>query len=111
MITITSTEVHTIMHGYRTMYHMLQEINKTEHPDTRAWSLAELALESIDPPDVIAGICKKCEIFRAALEEIRAQHGKVCGQFEDCEHAACNSSYAAWNIADRVLRGEWEATE
>ena len=39
-----------------------------------------------------------------ALEKIKAEEGKVCDRFELCEHRACNSSYAAWAIADQALR-------
>lgn len=38
-----------------------------------------------------------------ALELIRRDEGKVCPEFELCTHAACNSSYAAWAIADEAL--------
>lgn len=39
-----------------------------------------------------------------ALEEIRNKEGKVCSQYEICEHVSCSSSYASWAIADEVLR-------
>jgi hypothetical protein len=38
-----------------------------------------------------------------ALQEIKKQ-GKVCDDFEICSHPACQSSYAAWEIADTALR-------
>ena len=40
----------------------------------------------------------------AALQNIRDHEGKVCGEFEVCRHRGCNSSYAAWDIADQALR-------
>jgi hypothetical protein len=39
-----------------------------------------------------------------ALEQIKREEGKVCDQYEICEHRACQSSYAAWAIADATLR-------
>lgn len=42
------------------------------------------------------------ERLRGALEEIRRE-GKVCDQYETCEHRSCRSSYTAWAIADEAL--------
>lgn len=42
--------------------------------------------------------------YRQALQEIKDEQGRVCGQFEFCDHVACTSSYASWVIADRTLR-------
>lgn len=42
-------------------------------------------------------------IYRMALEEIRTNYGKVCQEFELCEHPACASSYGAWAVADEAL--------
>jgi len=42
---------------------------------------------------------------KAALVEVKAAAGAVCLDFETCEHPACTSSYAAWQIADAALRG------
>lgn len=44
--------------------------------------------------------------LRAALSEIWSQHGNVCPEYETCDHTSCQSSYAAWAIADRALRKE-----
>jgi hypothetical protein len=41
-----------------------------------------------------------------ALRRIKDEEGKVCDQFEVCDHRACNSSYAAWAIADEYLGGD-----
>ncbi len=41
-----------------------------------------------------------------ALEEIWRDTGHVCPNFELCTHAACRSSYAAWEIADEALASE-----
>ena len=49
--------------------------------------------------------------YRAALEEIRANYGKVCQEFELCEHPACESSYGAWATADEALRPITRVTE
>ena len=42
--------------------------------------------------------------YRAALEEIKRDQGRVCAEFELCTHAACQSSYSSWAIADKALR-------
>lgn len=44
--------------------------------------------------------------LRAALTSIRREEGRVCPEFELCDHAACRSSHAAWEIADAALGGE-----
>ncbi len=41
--------------------------------------------------------------LRAALQEIRDNHGRVCEDFATCAHPACTSSYVAWYIADGAL--------
>lgn len=41
--------------------------------------------------------------YHKALEKIRHAEGLVCEIFEICKHRACNSSYAAWAIADEAL--------
>lgn len=46
---------------------------------------------------------KIAEIAVEALEEIRKTQGKVCNNFETCEHKECKSSYASWEIANRSL--------
>jgi len=38
-----------------------------------------------------------------ALKEIRDTQGKVCDNFELCNHKACHSSYTSWAIADKAL--------
>ena len=39
-----------------------------------------------------------------ALKEIRDNEGKVCDNFELCDHRACRSSYSSWYIADKALK-------
>ena len=43
------------------------------------------------------------EKLREALQEIRDKKGKVCAEYETCEHPACASSYESWALAHRVL--------
>jgi len=38
-----------------------------------------------------------------ALREIKDTQGKVCAEFEFCNHTSCASSYASWAIADAAL--------
>jgi hypothetical protein len=51
-------------------------------------------------------------MLHAALQTIHDSYGKVCRGFELCTHAACQSSYGAWAVADAALAaraGEGEA--
>jgi len=41
--------------------------------------------------------------YKKALERIQNECGKVCEQYEICEHDACQSSYNSWAIADEAL--------
>jgi len=41
--------------------------------------------------------------YKKALEKIRDNCGKVCEQYEICDHDACQSSYNSWAIADEAL--------
>ena len=43
-------------------------------------------------------------IATEALKEIRDTQGKVCDNFELCDHRACQSSYSSWAIADKALK-------
>jgi hypothetical protein len=40
----------------------------------------------------------------AALSSIDEHEGKVCLNFESCNHKGCNSSYAAWSIANEAVK-------
>lgn len=40
-----------------------------------------------------------------AMKEIKDNYGKVCKDYELCEHLACASSYGAWAVADDFLAG------
>ena len=42
--------------------------------------------------------------YKAALEEIKRDQGRVCDNYELCRHTSCSSSYSAWAIADKALR-------
>ena len=48
----------------------------------------------------------EAERLRAALQRIKSECGRVCATFEICTHVACQSSVAAWMIADAALKGE-----
>jgi hypothetical protein len=41
--------------------------------------------------------------LRRALEQVRQVAGHVCDSYETCDHRTCQSSYAAWAIADAAL--------
>ena len=45
----------------------------------------------------------EAEKLRETLQEIRDKKGKVCAEYETCEHPACASSYESWALAHRVL--------
>ncbi|MFA5532713.1 MAG: hypothetical protein WDA13_03935 [Candidatus Shapirobacteria bacterium] len=42
--------------------------------------------------------------LKKALQKIRDEEGKVCNDYENCEHTACRSSYNSWAIADKTLK-------
>ncbi|MBW1799587.1 MAG: hypothetical protein JRJ85_02550 [Deltaproteobacteria bacterium] len=46
---------------------------------------------------------KKLAIAIKALKTIRDSQGKVCEQYELCNHPSCKSSYASYAIADKAL--------
>ncbi len=46
----------------------------------------------------------KEKIYREALEDIVKTQGKVCEEFEICDHIACKSSCTSWFIADMALK-------
>ena len=41
--------------------------------------------------------------LRRFLQQIKDEAGRVCENFETCEHRACRSSYGAWVIAYLAL--------
>ena len=61
-------------------------------------------------PAILAAL-SELEGLRAALQEIRDDQGRVCPKYATCRHEACQSSYASWAIADRVLCAAREAEE
>ena len=62
---------------------------------TKNWgSVKELAEEAL----------QIIKITTRALKEIRDNEGKVCDNFELCNHRACRSSYSSWYIADKALK-------
>lgn len=74
----------------------------SQYPDYEAIA-TELRSEDYDR------LVAENDALRAALTQIRDSEGKVCEEYETCEHASCRSSYAAWAIADAALapaRGE-----
>jgi hypothetical protein len=62
------------------------------------WIMAGIASGEIDR------IAQRCRIYEEALLRIRNEEGKVCDDFDRCDHASCRSSYNAWLIADQALR-------
>ncbi len=75
-----------------------ENICESERQEGRA-NCQFIAHARTDLPRLIAEV----ERLRTALETIRRDHGQVCDEFEICGHRACNSSYAAWAIADAAL--------
>lgn len=55
---------------------------------------------------LVAGLADALERQQAVVEAMRTikeREGKVCDEYETCTHAACQSSYNAWAIADEAL--------
>ena len=46
----------------------------------------------------------KFEVAKDALLKISKTQGKVCEDYETCNHVSCRSSYNSWAIADKALR-------
>ena len=38
-----------------------------------------------------------------ALRKIKDTQGKVCKDYQICQHTSCSSSYSSWAIADNAL--------
>lgn len=49
---------------------------------------------------------ERIEFLETALRLIKDEEGRVCEDFELCTHRACQSSCAAWFIAEAALNGE-----
>ena len=47
----------------------------------------------------------RCERLAKALQEIKDRPNQVCAEYETCKHSVCESSYAAFAIADEALKG------
>ena len=47
---------------------------------------------------------RRIQELESALREIRDKQGKVCDEYEVCNHPACISSYTSWAIADKALK-------
>jgi hypothetical protein len=62
--------------------------------DVHTWQAAEQEMEALR---------QRTERAEAALREIREAQGRVCAEYDTCQHIACQSSYAAWAIADAAL--------
>jgi hypothetical protein len=48
-------------------------------------------------------LIKENQEFQEALKEIRDKEGRVCPNYEICEHESCRSSYTSWAIATKAL--------
>ncbi len=48
----------------------------------------------------------EAERLKAFLMRIHESEGKVCQDYDICEHVACASSYGAWAYADAALSGQ-----
>jgi len=44
------------------------------------------------------------KVCMAAFKLIRKEYGKVCSGYEICTHGSCQSSHAAWVVADMMLK-------
>jgi hypothetical protein len=42
-------------------------------------------------------------IAEEALAAIKRDYGKVCDEYEICEHIACHSASCSWMVADEAL--------
>jgi hypothetical protein len=74
-----------------------------------AYRLVEEARQMRDERDDARAALARAEARTAglveALQTIRDHYGKVCEEYELCEHPACASSAGAWFEADAALAG------
>lgn len=67
----------------------------------RFWLLVR---EVLDPTGTMKRrMAVERDLYWDALYKIRSREGRVCDNYEVCDHRACQSSYAAWAIADAAL--------
>lgn len=74
---------------------------------TAMWELMtreQLRDEAVRQARIGTGAMIEADQLRKALEQIRLVAGNVCDSYETCDHPACQSSYAAWAIADEALQ-------
>lgn len=81
-----------------------------ERRDQHAAGLAARAARQVaGPPRSDAEwsfLVGQAEQYGRALVLIQEKLGQVCENFEICGHPSCQSSYAAWSLADAALKGE-----
>lgn len=75
-------------------------------PASAVDSILADALDGVNGAENVTEIRGERERLRESLETIKTQYGKVCPEFELCEHESCQSSCGAWLVADAALNGE-----
>lgn len=76
-----------------------------ESPDSDDETLAEgIRLHISEARERLAWQDEELERLREALQKIRDEEGRVCSNYELCQHVGCQSSYSSWAIADKALR-------
>lgn len=94
-------------------------IEHLRHPETWPCDCCERNREDTTVFADGTRLCPDCELplvrqqlagAVSALRRIKDEEGKVCDQYQVCDHRECSSSYAAWVIADQYLRGVGRST-
>jgi regulator of replication initiation timing len=92
------------MYSARDFARMIRAVECIEGEIDRALlHVEQLQSENATLRDRLAKAEARERELRAALQRIKNDEGRVCNQYEICDHVACNSSYAAWAIADAAL--------
>jgi hypothetical protein len=74
---------------------------------TRGRKIWRAVREVLDPTGTMyRRLAVERDLYWDALHKIRTREGKVCDHYEICEHRACQSSYAAWAIADAAVTSD-----
>lgn len=76
---------------------------------TSAATNAEFVVEAHNT--IVPALIDEVRRLRQALETIHRDGGKVCENYELCDHPACQSSHMAWSVADALLSEESQLAE
>lgn len=80
----------------------LNAVEKLKSGGDLAWR-AEPRIVASALNDALNTVRAERDRYRSALDRIRSMYGRVCEEYEICEHRSCHDSYSAWAVADEAL--------